>query len=318
MVNRDESGIGDDVERLLAAIVGMRAPADVGQEAGGVTQPPLVRGLVEARGGHEAVGPGDQFLAVRGRARAQDVELAGGGHQRVLAALLAVEHRIEQALAHPKRRDHDILRLRDFDQVLEHERGIGEQWTPRVGDHLDLRQRFRADPVHQAREIIGLPGRDDVAVHDVQGIALLPHVQPCERAPSAADRVKGAADAGFEQAGAIERLLDHPLGLFDRLRGDVLERKPAERERDAGVDAVPMDIGEFERTAAEVADDAVGFVEAGDDAKRRQFRLAFARDHLDLGAADALGFDNEGLAVPGVAASGGRDCKALRDIDPVT
>ena len=46
---------------------------------------------------------------------------------------------------------------------------------------------------------------------------------------------------------------------------------------------VPCDIDEFERAAAEVADHAVGLVHAGNDAERRQFRLARAREHVDLG-----------------------------------
>jgi hypothetical protein len=35
MVDADESGVGDDVERLLAAIIRVGAPADVGEQAGG-------------------------------------------------------------------------------------------------------------------------------------------------------------------------------------------------------------------------------------------------------------------------------------------
>jgi hypothetical protein len=36
MIDRDEGRIGDDVERLLAAIVGMSPPADIGEKAGGM------------------------------------------------------------------------------------------------------------------------------------------------------------------------------------------------------------------------------------------------------------------------------------------
>ena len=47
VIDRDEGGVGDDVERLLAAIVGMRPPTDVGEQASGMAQPPFVHGLVE-------------------------------------------------------------------------------------------------------------------------------------------------------------------------------------------------------------------------------------------------------------------------------
>ena len=55
--------------------------------------------------------------------------------------------------------------------------------------------------------------------------------------------------------------------LIDFAR-DVLQRQPAERKRDAGLDAMAVDIGELERAAAEIADDAVGLVKARHDAER--------------------------------------------------
>src|SRR5436853_510433 len=48
MVDPDEGRMGDDVERLLAAVVRMRAPTDVRQQAGGTAQPLLLQRLVEA------------------------------------------------------------------------------------------------------------------------------------------------------------------------------------------------------------------------------------------------------------------------------
>ena len=44
VIDRDEGGVGDDVERLLAAIVGMRPPTDVGEQASGMA--PSLRSVV--------------------------------------------------------------------------------------------------------------------------------------------------------------------------------------------------------------------------------------------------------------------------------
>src|SRR5262249_7688715 len=66
VIDGNEGGISDDVERLLAAIVGVCPPADVGEKARHMAQPALFSGLVEPGGRHEAVGPGDQLLAVGG------------------------------------------------------------------------------------------------------------------------------------------------------------------------------------------------------------------------------------------------------------
>ena len=113
--------------------------------------------------------------------------------------------RIEQALAHAERGDDDVLRPRDPHQVFQHQRRIGEQRPAGIGDHLDLRKHFGIDPVHEAGEIERLFRRHHVAVHDVERIAGLPHVQARQRAPGAADGVEGAALAAFEQAGVLER-----------------------------------------------------------------------------------------------------------------
>ena len=151
----------------------------------------------------------------------------------------------------------------------------------------------------------------------MQRIAGLPHVQARERAPGAADGVEGAVGAGLEQLRVAERLAHQLLGLLDRLLGDVLQRQPAERQRDAGVDLVAVDFGQLQRAAAEIADDAVGPVEPAHDAERAQLGLALAGNDLDLGAADALGFGDEGLAVLGVAAGGGRHHPQRADLHAV-
>ena len=49
MVDAAKAGVGDEIEALLAAIVGMGAPADVGDQAGGVTQSPLCGCFTRAR-----------------------------------------------------------------------------------------------------------------------------------------------------------------------------------------------------------------------------------------------------------------------------
>ena len=94
---------------------------------------------------------------------------------------------------------------------------------------------------------------------------------------------------------------------FSDLCDEVLQREAAERQRHAAAHAVAAHVDQFERAAAEIADDAVGIVDAGDDAERRQFCLARARQDFDRHAADALGLGDEVGAVGGVAAGGGRD-----------
>ena len=160
------------------------------------------------------------------------------------------------------------LRLGDPHHVFEHQRRIGEKRPAGIGDHLDARERLGIDAMHEAGKIIGLLRRHHVAVHDMQRIAGLPHVQARQRPPSAADGIERAALAVLQQTRTARARSDDLLRLLDRFRRDVLQSQAAERQRHARLDAVAVNFGQLERAAAEIADDAVGLVEAGDDAER--------------------------------------------------
>ena len=71
VVDATERGMGDQDEALLATVVGVGAPADVGQQAGGVPQPPLLLGLLRARRLEQGIRPGAKLGGVLGRPRAQ-------------------------------------------------------------------------------------------------------------------------------------------------------------------------------------------------------------------------------------------------------
>ena len=102
-------------------------------------------------------------------------------------------------------------------------------------------------------------------------------------------------------------LLTMRSARFSDLCDEILQRQASERQRHAAADAVAVHVDQFERTAAEIADDAVGIVDAGDDAERGKFCLARSRQDFDLRAADALGLGDEVGTVGGVAAGGGGD-----------
>ena len=104
------------------------------------------------------------------------------------------------------------------------------------------------------------------------------------------------------------------LGLLDRLAGEVLQGQAAERQRQAVLDARAFDVDQFERAAAEIADNAVRLVDAGNDAERGELRFALARQNFDLGAADAFGLGDESAAVLRVAAGGGGDRPDFADV----
>jgi hypothetical protein len=138
-------------------------------------------------------------------------------------------------------------------------------------------------------------------------------VQPRDRAPGAADRVEIAAPAALQDRGMTKFLADDLLCVGDGFLRQVLQREAAERQRDAGFQPVPAHVGQFQRAAAEVADDAVGFMESGNDSERGQFRLALAGQHADRHAARCFGPLDEIGAVMGVPDGCGGDGPSLAD-----
>ncbi|MHC2462963.1 hypothetical protein ACVIHD_001975 [Bradyrhizobium embrapense] len=154
-------------------------------------------------------------------------------------------------------------------------------------------------------------------MHHLERVAALDDVDARQRTPGAADRVEGATATGLELGNAEQFVLDDAFSTLERLVREVLQCKAAERQRHAAAHAVAPDVDQFERAAAEVADDAVRIVHARDDAERRQLRFARSGENLDLGAADALCLGDEVRSVLGVAAGRGRDRVDAADLlDP--
>ncbi len=117
--------------------------------------------------------------------------------------------------------------------------------------------------------------------------------EPRQRTPGAADRVEIAAPAGLELRRTGYLVAHDAIGALQRLVRHVLQGKAAERQRHAGADAMTGHIDEFQRAAAEIADEAIGALDAGDDAQRRQMRFLRAGQHANGNTADALGAFDE-------------------------
>src|SRR5215470_10167454 len=93
MIDAGKAAMRDDVERLFATVIGMGAPADIGEKTRCMPQPALLGGLIESGSGHESVGPGDQFLAMARRAGAQLIEMPRRFEQCVFFLFFFLEQR---------------------------------------------------------------------------------------------------------------------------------------------------------------------------------------------------------------------------------
>src|SRR5437667_232145 len=91
---------------------------------------------------------------------------------------------------------------------------------------------------------------EDAMKRSVQAINSSPWAGERERSTlsslAAADGIEGAAFAAFEQAGVSKRRPHDLFRLLDRLRRNILQCEPAQRQRQTGLDALPMDFRQFE------------------------------------------------------------------------
>ena len=86
MTDRAEIAVVNEVERLLAAVVGVHPPSDVRQQAGDVTQAAILGGFPQPDDPGQAIGPADQLLGVARGSRQQFVQGLRGADQSVLGA----------------------------------------------------------------------------------------------------------------------------------------------------------------------------------------------------------------------------------------
>ena len=103
----------------------------------------------------------------------------------------------------------------------------------------------------------------------MQRIMALRHVQLGEIPPRAAHRIEAAALELLQDVGLGEGFVDDLPGLVDRPARQVDQPQGPQRQRDAVAELAVLDVDQFERTAAEIAGNAIGIGNAGHDAQGR-------------------------------------------------
>ena len=309
MIDADDGRIGEKIERQIGAIIRRCPPADVAEQAGGVAQAYFLRRFLDMARRHEGVAPTDQVFAMAGRAGAQQIILARRFHEWIARPQVVAQLLVEQAFAQAAGGNDHLARLSAPDDLLQHHGAIGERRTALRRNRPDGDQRICVDPLDQRGEIGGVARRDDIAMHNFERIIALTHMQLGERAPGSADRVKGAATQTVEWKGAGQLLPGDAQRGLGRAAGGVHQRQRAEFERHALADLrLPLailDVDQFQRTAAEVADDTIGVVQGRNHAQSRQTGLAHAGNQFDRPANRLLGRREKLRAIRGVPRGGG-------------
>jgi len=96
MIDAEEGGVLDDVHAFLMAVVRVRAPMDIGQQAGGMAKPAFFLSFLIEQRLHEAVGPITELLGMAWRAEKSRLNCAAATKQRILFSLRRVEHFVEK------------------------------------------------------------------------------------------------------------------------------------------------------------------------------------------------------------------------------
>ena len=147
--------------------------------------------------------------------------------------------------------------------------------------------------VEQAREFERFSCLDPVIVHDVERIVGLRHVQASERTPGSADGVEVAVPALVQPIDLGELAIDNLPRLLEIAARRIDQPQAAEGKRRGIAELALAHVDQLEAAAAEIADEAVGVVNAGDDADGSEFRLLGAGQNLDRHVEDALGLGDK-------------------------
>ena len=140
-------------------------------------------------------------------------------------------------------------------------------------------------------------------------------MEPGEIAPGAADGIEETPAKALHEFGLPEMRIDDAAGFRHRAARHVDEPQRAERQRNPVADGAILHVHQLEAAAAEIADDAIGRGNAGDEAKGCELRLVLAGKNADRGIERFLGAADEAWPV-GCLAGGGRGYgKDLDDAD---
>ena len=106
MSDRTEISVGDETERLLAAVVGMNPPSEIGQQAGGMAQAAIFLGFPQLYDPHQTIGPIDQFFRMARGSRQQLVQRLRGADESILGTLGWRRLRLLSSAANSYNRDY--------------------------------------------------------------------------------------------------------------------------------------------------------------------------------------------------------------------
>lgn len=232
--------------------------------------------------------------------------LAGGGQQGIARLLLVGEQRIEITFAHALGGEEDPRGLHNGDRLLHGDGTERQEVAAALGNRAVGRVLLILGGDDIRQEIHGIGETELVALDHVQRIVLHFHMQRADGAPCAADSIEGAAGTLLQEIGIAQIFARDDAGLCGRTARRLGQTDTAEWQGDAFADIDAGNIDQLQRTATEVADNAVRIGKAADNTKRGEIGLLLAGQHADFLAEDHLRLMDEIGAVFRLARGSGR------------
>ena len=110
MIDPAEARVGDRIDALLAAVIGMGSPADVGQKACRMPEAAFICRLL-SRVGEELIGPTAELEGMLDGSGPQRGVILAEADQRIAGLLEGRQEAVDQAFANSEDGEYDLARL---------------------------------------------------------------------------------------------------------------------------------------------------------------------------------------------------------------
>ena len=250
---------------VVRAVVGMHVPADIGEDAARVAESRFSGRFAEDAIREDRRCPFEELVAVLRKAREAARQIAAAGKQGVFGLFLFVEAVEQDAFAQTIGGDDNFLRPQRRDQLVENQRPERKGFDAALRNIGYLRQRFRSEALDHAGNVGSITRGDHILMEDMDRIITLCHMDAGEVSPDAAHGIEALALKILEPVLLTEGAVDDGFRLRKTAMREVDQAEGSERQRCTGAGLTPRDGHEFQTAPAKIADQPVGFRDAGQD-----------------------------------------------------
>ena len=288
-VDADPIAVQRDFHAALGPKIGIGAPADIGEQAGGPANAAR-RGIVI---GEQRGDPAVDSVPMAAKARLRLPFRLGRDQQGIMPPDFGRQRFVQQSFAQAIGGHHQSARF----ELAHHHRqqggGIGQRRHARSRHGRNLFQPRLVDMADDAGQLLRARRGHVILMDDRQRKMRELHVEARQRPPRPADHVEGQARLR-RPSGLVQHLGDRTLQCARPLGANLRQAQHPQRQRYGLFHRPAPHPRQFQAAATQIADNAVRARNARQDAHGRADRLLRAGQQFDrephgLGAGDEVG-----------------------------